>query len=48
MYKLPMFLYDKESVYRMDRTAVEADGLSEISSLFAAFDRLTSGLCRYC
>jgi hydroxyethylthiazole kinase-like uncharacterized protein yjeF len=40
MYKSPMFLYDKESVYRMDSTAVEADGLSEISLMQRAGERV--------
>ena len=35
-----MFLYDKESVYRMDITAVEADGLSEISLMQRAGERV--------
>ena len=35
-----MFLYDIESVYRLDRTAVEVDGLSEISLMQRAGERV--------
>ena len=40
MYKMPMLLYDVESVYRLDRAAVEADGLSEISLMQRAGERV--------
>ena len=35
-----MFLYNIESVYRLDRTAVEVDGLSEISLMQRAGERV--------
>ncbi len=35
-----MFLYDIESIYRLDRTAVEVDGLSEISLMQRAGERV--------
>lgn len=35
-----MFLYDLESIYRMDRTAVAVDGLSEISLMQRAGERV--------
>jgi hydroxyethylthiazole kinase-like uncharacterized protein yjeF len=40
MYKIPMFLYDSESVYRMDGAAIETDGLSGISLMQRAGERV--------
>jgi len=40
MYKIPMLLFDVESVYRLDRAAVETDGLSEISLMQRAGERV--------
>jgi len=40
MYKIVMFLYDTKSVYQLDRTAVNADGLSEISLMRRAGERI--------
>ena len=40
MYKIAMNLFDVESVYRLDRAAVEADGLSEISLMQRAGERV--------
>ncbi len=39
-YKIHMFLYQSESVYQMDRAAVEADGLAEISLMQRAGGRV--------
>jgi len=40
MYKMPMLLFNVESVYRLDRAAVEVDGLSEISLMQRAGERV--------
>jgi hydroxyethylthiazole kinase-like uncharacterized protein yjeF len=40
MYKIVMFLYDTESVYKLDRAAVEADGLAEIELMRRAGARV--------
>ena len=40
MYKMPMLLFNIESVYRLDRAAVEGDGLSEISLMQRAGERV--------
>ena len=40
MYKMPMLLFDVESVYRLDKAAVEADGLSEIVLMQRAGERV--------
>jgi len=39
-YKIAMFLYNKESVYRFDQDAVKIDGLSEISLMQRAGERV--------
>jgi len=40
MYKMTMLLFNVESVYRLDRAAVEADGLPEISLMQRAGERV--------
>ncbi len=40
MYKLLMYLYDTETIYRMDRAAVETDGLAEIELMRRAGQRV--------
>jgi NAD(P)H-hydrate epimerase len=40
MYKMPMFLYNTETVYQMDRAAVETDGLAEIELMRRAGQRV--------